>query len=54
MGTQNGNLHKLSVTTSRMSYFILQADTGTCFSHSYHMESFGEVLKKMKEEGHGR
>ena len=34
MGTQHKNLHQMSVTMSRVTHFILRADTGTCISHS--------------------
>ena len=33
-GTQHGNLHQLSVTMSRVTYFILRAKTRTNVSHS--------------------
>ena len=44
-GTKHGNLHRLSVTTSRVTYFILRAHTGTGVSHI--QLNSGEVLKKM-------
>ena len=31
---EHGNLHQSSVTTSRVTYFILRAHIGTCVSHS--------------------
>ena len=34
MGTQHGNLHQLSIMMSTVIYFILQANTVTCVSHS--------------------
>ena len=46
--TKQVNLHKLSVTTSRVSYFILRAHTGTGVSHSQHRRNSGEVLEKMQ------
>ena len=54
--TQHGNLHRLSVTMSRVTYFILQAYTGTGVSHSRHRKNSGEVLEKMQVNGpeHGR
>ena len=33
-GTQHGNLRQLSVTTSKVIYFILPVHTGTGVSHS--------------------
>ena len=50
-GTQHGNLHQLSVTMSRVTYFILRAHTGTCVSHSQHRKNSGEVLKKCRLMG---
>ena len=44
VGTQHGNLHPLSVTMSRMTYFILRAHTGTGASHSQRRNNLGEVL----------
>ena len=32
VGKQHGNLHQSCVTTSRVTYFSLQAHTGTCIS----------------------
>ena len=29
VGTQGGNLHRSSVTTNRVTFFILRANTGT-------------------------
>ena len=37
--------------SSRVTYFILQAYTGTGVSHSQHRKNLGEVLKKMQENG---
>ena len=51
MGTQHGNLNQMSVTTSRVTYFILLAHTGTSVSHSQHRKSLGEVLEKMQVNG---
>ena len=34
VGCQHRNLYKLSVMMDRMTYFILQAHTGTCVSHN--------------------
>ena len=51
VGTQHGNLHQLSVTTSRVTYFILQAHTGTGVSHSQYRANSGEVLEKMQVNG---
>ena len=34
VGSQRGNLHQSSVISSRVTYFILPADTGTSGSHS--------------------
>ena len=50
-GTQHGNLQKLSVMMSRMTYFILQAHTGTGVSHSQHRKNSGDVLEKMQVNG---
>ena len=53
-GTKHGNLHQLSVTVSRMTYFILPAHTGTGVSHSQHRKYSEEVLEKcnwMDEKG---
>ena len=47
-GTQHVNLHQLSVTMSRVTYFILHAHTGTLVSHSQHRKNSGEVLGKMQ------
>ena len=52
-GTQHGNLHKLSITTSRVTYFILQAHTGTGVSQSQHREKIGRGLEKMQVNGPG-
>ena len=54
VGTQHGNLYQSSVATSRLTYFILQADTGTRVSHSQHWKNSGEVLEEMKVNGPGR
>ena len=45
--TGHGNLHKSSVTTSKVTYFILPAHTGTGVSHSQTQEALRrEVLGK--------
>ena len=46
VGTQHGNLHQLSVTTSRATDIILQAHTRTGVSHSKHWKNSAEVLQK--------
>ena len=51
--TQHGNLHQSSVTMSRVAYFILRVQTGTCTGHSQHREHSGEVLEKMNVNGPG-
>ena len=51
MGTQHEDLPKLSVTMSRVTYFILQAHTGTSVSHSKHRKNLEEVLEKMQVNG---
>ena len=43
-----GNLHQLSVTMSRMTYFILRASTGTAVNHSQQRRSSGEIFEKMQ------
>ena len=53
-GTQHVNLRHSSVTTSRVTYFILQADARTCVSHSQHSKNSGEVLDEIKANGPGR
>ena len=50
-GTQHGNLHQLSVTMSRMTYFILRAHTGTGASHRQHRKHSEEVSEKMQVNG---
>ena len=42
-GTQNGNLHQLSVTMSWLTYFILHVHTGIDVRHSQHRTNSGEV-----------
>ena len=39
VGTQHGNRHQPSVTTSRVTYFILHGDTGTFVSHRQHKKN---------------
>ena len=40
-----------NVSMSRMTYFILGAQTGTGVSHSQHRKNSGEVLEKMQMNG---
>ena len=49
MGTQHRNLHQLSVTMSRVTYFILQAHTGAGVSHSQHSKNSGVLGKNAGE-----
>ena len=49
-GSEHGNLHQVSVTMSRMSYFILRANTGTGVSHSQ-QEKLGRGFGKMQVKG---
>ena len=46
-GTQHGNLHQLTVMMSGVTYFILQAHTGTGVSNSQHKK------QKTKKLGRG-
>ena len=46
--TEHGNLHQLCVTKSRVTYFILQAHTGTGVSHSQHWKKLGRGFGKMQ------
>ena len=48
-GTKQGNLHQLSVTTSRVTYFILRAQTGTGVSHRQQRKNSGEVSENAVE-----
>ena len=41
----------MSVTMSRVTYFILRAHTGTGVSHSQHRKNSGDVLEKMQVKG---
>ena len=50
-GIQHGNLHQLSATMSRVTYFILQANTGTGHNHSRQRKNSGEVMEKMQVNG---
>ena len=50
-GTKHRNLHQLSGTMSRVTYFILRAHTGTGFNHSQHRKNSGEVLEKLQVSG---
>ena len=45
---QHGNPHQLFVIMSRMTYFIMRADTRTGVSHSQHRKNSGEVLEKCR------
>ena len=48
MSTQDGNLHQLSVTISRVTCLILQAHTGTGVIYSQQKKNSGELLEKMQ------
>ena len=50
-GTQHGNFHQLSVTISRVTYFMVRAHTGTGVSQSQHRKNTGEVLGKNAVNG---
>ena len=50
-GTQHGNLPQLSIMMSRVTYFILQAYTGSGVSHSQHRKKLGGLLEKMQLNG---
>ena len=52
-GTQHENLHQMSVTTSRVTKFSLQAHTGTGVSHNQHTKKLGRGLGKMQVNGLG-
>ena len=52
-GTQHKNLHQLPLTISRVTCFILWAQTGTSVSNSQHRKNLGEVLEKMQMNGLG-
>ena len=54
MGTQHGNLQQLSVSMSRVTYFILRTHTGIDVSHSQHRKDSGEVLEKNAGKWTGR
>ena len=45
------NLYQSSVTMSRVTYFILQAHTGTCISPSQHRKKLGRDLEESKCTG---
>ena len=49
----HGNLNHLSVPTSRVTYFILQAHKRAGVSHSQRRKNSGEVLKTMQVNGPG-
>ena len=44
MGTQHGNLHHSPVTTSRVTYFIMWVNSGTCDSRSYKLQERGKNM----------
>ena len=48
-GTQHGNLHQLSVTMSRVTYFIPRIHTGTGVGHGQHRKNWEEVLEKCRQ-----
>ena len=52
-GTQHRNLHQLSLTKSRVTYFILRAHTVTGVSYSQHRgkKTLGRGLEKMQVNG---
>ena len=50
-GTEHRNLHHMSVSISRVTYFLLQAHTETDVSHNQHRKSSGEVFEKMQVNG---
>ena len=52
-GSEEGNLHQLSVTMSKTTYFSLRANTGAGVSRSRRRKNSGEVLKKMQVNGPG-
>ena len=47
-GTEHGHLHQLSVTTRRVTYFILQAHRGTYVSHSCSGKNEGKWTGKVE------
>ena len=47
-GHSTRDLHQLSVTMSRVTYFIMWAHTGTGVTHSQQTKSSGEVWKKYR------
>ena len=53
-GTQHGNLHQLSVTMSRVTYFILRANIGTSVSRSQAQEKLGRGVGRNAGEWTGR
>ena len=55
-GTQHRNLHQLpvSVTMSKVTYFILRANIGTHVSHSQHKKNSENVLEKNAGKWTGR
>ena len=53
-GSQHGNLHHLSVTMSRVTYFILRAHTATGVSHSQLRKNPGEIWEQNVGEWNGR
>ena len=54
VGTQHGNLYQSSVTTSRVTYFILQADTGTALATANTGKSRERFWKKNEGEWTGK
>ena len=51
-GTQHKNLHHLSVAISRVTCFILRANTGTGVSNSQHRKNSEAVSEKMQVNEH--
>ena len=54
MDTPQGDLHHSCVTTSRLTYFILQAHAGTGISHREKQNNSGEVKKTTQVNDPGR
>ena len=52
--TPQGDLHHSCVTTSRLTYFILQAHAGTGISHREKQNNSGEVKKTIQVNDPGR
>ena len=53
-GTQHGNLHQMPVMMSRVTYFVLRAQTRTGVNHSQHRKNSGEVFGNNADEWTGR